>query len=438
MFDVIVVGGRCGGASTALLLARLGVRVLLLDRSRFPSDRVSTHTIQLSGLARLDRWGLLDRVRATDCPPIRRITLDFGDFTLAGSPPAAGRISDTLCCRRLFLDAILLQAAIDAGVEVREGFSVSGLIFDTDRVVGIRGGEGQGRQVEERAPVVVGADGPASLVARAARAASYHSVGSLSFSYYSYWEGLDVHQAELFIRDCCAMATLPTNHGLTIVVVQRRIQDFPSFRSAIEVSFMRSLDLVPKLAERVRSGARVERFRGTSYQPNFLRTPWGPGWVLVGDAGCHKDSITAQGIGDAFCDAEMAVDAIWEALSGRQTFEMAMRQYHGRRDERVRHPYWRAVSAAQLETPSGDSKSFLRALATNQEQADRFLGLDAGTVAFSDFYSPENLRAIWPEDQAKVMSVVPPTLRPDRTRHPVPEYSLFPAGGTEDTYSSIL
>ena len=95
MYDAIVVGARCAGSPTAMLLARQGYRVLLVDRSTFPSDTLSSHYLLLSGAARLKRWGLLDEVASSNCPPISNYTFDFGPFALTGSPPPAGDVSRT-------------------------------------------------------------------------------------------------------------------------------------------------------------------------------------------------------------------------------------------------------------------------------------------------------------------------------------------------------
>src|SRR3954470_2578800 len=137
-YAVIVVGARCAGSPTAMLLARRGHRVLLVDRATFPSDTVSTHVVQPLGVAALDRWGLRERLVATGCPSIHTYAFDFGPITLSGAPGTADA-PVAYCPRRTVLDTLLVEAAIDAGVEVREGFTVEGLLFDDGTVTGIRG-----------------------------------------------------------------------------------------------------------------------------------------------------------------------------------------------------------------------------------------------------------------------------------------------------------
>src|SRR3954469_13407024 len=173
-YDVIVVGARCAGAPTAMLLARKGYRVLMVDRATFPSDTVSTHVIHAPGVAALRRWGLLDGVVGTGCPPIEKYSFDFGPFTIAGTPRPSDGISTAYAPRRTVLDKILVDAASAAGAEVREHFIVEDVVVEGGDVVGIRGhGEG-GRTVFERARVVIGADGRNSHVAKAVGPRQYN------------------------------------------------------------------------------------------------------------------------------------------------------------------------------------------------------------------------------------------------------------------------
>src|SRR5512132_276313 len=165
--DVIVVGARCAGSPTAMLLARAGYRVLLLDKALFPSDTMSTHVVHPPGVAALERWGLLDRLVATGCPPIDTYTFDFGPLTLSGSPRPIDGVSVAYCPRRTVLDKLLVDAAVEAGAELREGFTVEEVLTSGGAVTGIRGHGRNGASVTERARIVIGADGRHSLVAKA-------------------------------------------------------------------------------------------------------------------------------------------------------------------------------------------------------------------------------------------------------------------------------
>src|SRR5690606_8764836 len=158
MYDAIVVGARCAGSPTAMLLAREGFRVLILDRASFPSDTLSAHYIHQPGVARLKRWRLLHQVAASNCPPARAPSVDVGPFQLRGTPPPAGDAAEAYAPRRTVLDQILVEAAAAAGVEVRERFSVTDLVMEGDRVTGIRGHGVGGAPVTEQARIVIGAD----------------------------------------------------------------------------------------------------------------------------------------------------------------------------------------------------------------------------------------------------------------------------------------
>ena len=334
LYDTIVVGARCAGAPTAMLLARAGYRVLLLDRCRFPSDSMRAHYIHPTGVAKLRDWGLLGHVLATGCPPIHTRTTDLGDFPLAEAPSPADGVDFELAPRRIVLDAILVEAAVAAGAELREGFAVTDLLTDGSRVIGIRG-RINGREVApERARLVIGADGLHSLVARAVVAPITDIRPALTCAYYSYWNSVPLTGAEVAFRPRRVVLAFPTNDRLSCVAVQSPVSEFAAFRADIEDSFHRALDdAAPGLAARVRVGQRVERWRGTADLPNVVRTPFGPGWALVGDAGYHKDPVTAQGISDAFRDSVLLTDAIDDGFSGREPMLRALAGYERRRNE---------------------------------------------------------------------------------------------------------
>jgi flavin-dependent dehydrogenase len=394
VYDAIVVGARCAGSPTAMLLARKGYRVLLLDKAGFPSDTLSTHYIHQPGVARLKRWGLLDRVIASNCPPVRRQTFDVGPFALTGSPPPTDGVAEGYAPRRTVLDKVLVDAAAAAGVEVREHFVVTDLLIDGDRVTGVRGHAVGGATVTEQARIVVGADGVRSLVARTVQAPTYDVRPVLACTYYTYWSDLPLVGPELYPRPDRMIVAGPTNDEQTLVIVYWPIASFHAVRTDIEGHFFAALDVVPHLAERARAGRRSERFRGTADLRNFFRRPYGPGWALVGDAAYHKDPITAQGISDAFRDAELLTDAIDAGFAGRQLLEEALADYERRRNAAVRPIYDLTCQLAALQPPTPEMQALFGALRHDQEQTDRFFGTIAGTVPIPEFFSPENLGRI--------------------------------------------
>lgn len=384
MYDAIVVGARCAGSPTAMLLARRGYRVLLVDRASFPSDTLSTLLIHPAGIAALQRWGLLDAVTASGCPPIETYAFDPGPFTLTGRPLAHDGIRTAYAPRRKVLDKILVDAAAQAGVEVRERFTVEDVVVEDGTVVGIRGHGDGGPSVVERARVVIGADGRNSRVARAVGPEEYAAKPVLANVFYTFWSDLPVDRVHIRLREDRGIASMPTNDGLTLILVGFPDAQAAEFKADVEASYLRSIDRDPELAERVRNATRAERFAGGGV-PNFIRKPYGPGWALVGDAGYTKDPITAQGISDAFRDAELCTTALDETFGGGRSFHDAMADYHQTRDAHALPIYDVTTHLATFEPPPPEMQQMLAAVHGNQEGMDAFLSVIAGTSSPADF-----------------------------------------------------
>ena len=393
-YDVIIVGARCAGSPAAMLLARRGYKVLAVDRATFPSDTISTHLIHPPGVAALRRWGLLDRLLATGCPAIHTYLFDVGPFTLSGTP---GTDDSPVAYgpRRTVLDKLLVDAASEAGAEIRESFIVDDLLFDGDRVSGIRGHSKGGEPVIEHARVVVGADGMHSLVARAVSAEQYNDKPPLQSSYYTYWSGLamDGH-FEAYDRGTRAFALWPTNDDLTLVIVGWPIAEFEANKADIEGHYLRACALAPALMERMAAARREERFIGAAV-PNYFRKPFGPGWALVGDAGYNKDFITAQGISDAFRDAERLATALHDSFSGTTSFDEAMGAYQSARDAHVTPTYEFTCQFARLAPPPIEMQQLLAAVHGNQDAMNGFVRVFSGVTSPADFFSPANVERIF-------------------------------------------
>jgi flavin-dependent dehydrogenase len=397
MYDAIVVGARCAGSPTAMLLARRGYRVLMVDRATFPSDTLSTHAVKLPAGAALRRWGLLDRVIASNCQPIRTWTVDVGPFALSGKAPPADGVTAGYAPRRRILDSILAEAAVEAGVEFRPEFSVDELLVDSERVIGVRGRTARNTSVVEQTRIVIGADGVHSLVARSVDAPQYNVKRALTCAYFSYFSGVATTGVEFYPRPGCTIITFPTNDEQSIVHVQWPNAEFPLVRADIEHNFLRALNLAPGLAERVRSDKREDRFYGTADLPNYFRKPHGPGWALVGDAGLHRDPITAQGIADAFRDAELLAIALDGVFCGRQTETAGLANYERQRNLAAMPIYEFTTQQATLEPPPPEMQQLFAALRGNQPQIDRFCGLVEGTTSIPEYFTPENLSQIMAE-----------------------------------------
>jgi 2-polyprenyl-6-methoxyphenol hydroxylase-like FAD-dependent oxidoreductase len=392
-FDAIVVGARCAGSPTAMLMARKGYQVLVVDRATFPSDTVSTHLVHPLGAAMLSKWGLLDRLAATGCPPIHTYCFDFGPFTISGSP-GTEKSPVAFGPRRTILDKLLVDAAAEAGAEVREDFTVEEVLIEDGRAVGIKGRSRHSGSTIERARVVVGADGLRSFVAEAVRPEQYDEKPPLCVGYYTYWSGLPMHgRSEVYIRDGRAFAAWPTHDGLTLVIAGWPYAEFADNKNDIEGSYLKTIELAPAFADRLRRAKREARFAGMAV-PNYFRKPYGPGWALVGDAGYNKDFITAQGIMDAFHDAELCVDALEKSFSGARPFEDAMAEYQRTRDARVKPMYDFTCELATLQPPPPEMQQLFAAVHGNQKAMDDFARMNAGTISPAEFFAPENVKAI--------------------------------------------
>jgi 2-polyprenyl-6-methoxyphenol hydroxylase-like FAD-dependent oxidoreductase len=398
-YDAIVVGARCAGAPTAMLLARKGHRVLLADKATFPSDTMSTHVVHPPGVAALDRWGLLDRLMASGCPPVETYSFDFGPLTISGSPQPFEGCARAYCPRRTVLDQLLVDAAVEAGVELRDGFTVDELTETGGTVTGVRGHARGGPVVTERAPVVSGADGRHSLVARTVRPEQYDERRSHLAMYYAYWSGLPVAGFDTTVRadDRRGWAAAPTHDDLTVLPFGWPVEEFQANRSDVEASFFATIDLAPEFAERVRAAKRESKFIGSAELPGYFRTPFGPGWALVGDAGYHKNPITAMGINDAFRDAELLAGALDDAFCGRRSYEEAMSGYQQARDREAQPVYEFTDDFAQLRPPPPEMQQLIAAMHGNQRAMDGFVSVQASTLPAPEFFAPANVGRIMTE-----------------------------------------
>jgi len=395
MYDVIVVGARCAGAPAAMLLGRKGYKVLLVDRATFPSDIPHGHFIHRHGPGRLACWGLLDRIVSTGCPPVTSNVVDLGDFPLTGRRLIVDGVALGYGPRRSSLDKTLVDAAVEAGVELRQGFSVEDVVVEGDRVVGIRGrARTGGARVTERARVTIGADGRHSRVAAAVGAPVYDAVPAVACWYFSYWSGVAIDGLEIRARRDKVIFAFPTNDGLVAIFAGWPIDLLPKVRANVDAHFAAAFDEIPGLAERVRCGRRESRYFGATDLPNFFRKPFGPGWALAGDAGCHKDPYLALGICDAFRDVEWLADAIDTGLSGRGDLLGALEEYETRRNDAARQDYWQNLNAARFVPPPAEVYRIRAAIRGDEEATRQFFLAHEGMIPRESFFNPENLERL--------------------------------------------
>ena len=333
-YDVVVVGARPAGAATAMVLARAGLRVLVVDRSHYGADTISTHALMRGGVLQLARWGLLDTVAAAGTPPVRGCVFHYGEDRIRVPIKPGFGVDALYAPRRTVLDPILVGAARDAGAEVRFGVAVAGLRRDGHgRVTGVVGRDEGGAAFEIGARITVGADGLGSTVARFAGAPVERAAASAVAFIYGYWDGLPVQDYELFYRPGVTAGLFPTNGGQVCVFAGTSPRRFRlETRAGVTPAYTRLLgEAAPEvLAAGARPPKRLRVFAGR--RPGYLRQATGPGWALVGDAGYFKDPVTAHGITDALRDAELLARAIITAARGEADEAVALAAYQATRD----------------------------------------------------------------------------------------------------------
>ncbi len=381
MYDVIVIGARCAGSPSAMLLARKGYRVLLVDRKTFPSDTVSSHFIWHGAIARLRKWGLLDAIVASGCPPIRKITFDFGDIAFSSSPAPVDGIDATYAPRRSVLDKILIDAARTAGAEVRERFLVTGILASDSCVTGIIGSAEGGSISEIHARVVIGADGAESILASSMSPRMYEIRPSGCSVYYSHWSGVPDDGFHLYLREGFAGGLFPTNDGNSCVLAAWTHDAFPHAQQDITRTYRQVLAQIAPLADRIRHGKQAERILGATEIAPYLRVPFGEGWALAGDAGCRRNPITAQGIAGAFRDADLLADALDNGLSGRESMANALAGYELLRNEAEMPMYEFTAERSQLRPLTAGSRELYTQFSRDPAGARRYLGVLAGTLS---------------------------------------------------------
>jgi 2-polyprenyl-6-methoxyphenol hydroxylase-like FAD-dependent oxidoreductase len=314
-YDVVIVGARAAGAATAFLLARSGLRVLLVDRGRYGTDTLSTHALMRGGVLQLSRWGLLNKIIAAGTPPARRATFRYADAVVPVTIKPSYGVDALYAPRRTVLDPILVDAAVASGADVRFGTAVADLGRDRHgAVTGVTGRTRDGQAFRARARIVVGADGIRSTIAERA-GAPFERVGTSAAAVtYGYWSGLQTDGYEWNFRPGATSGVIPTNDGQACVFASappRRIGR-GGLAPLTQIVAESSADLAGRLAAAAPPRA-LHTFTG---RPGHMRRSWGPGWALVGDAGYFKDPLTAHGLTDALRDAELLARGIIAVAGG--------------------------------------------------------------------------------------------------------------------------
>ena len=331
VYDAIVVGARVAGAATAMLLARFGRNVLLVDRTRLGTDTMSTLALMRGGVLQLSRWGLLDAVVAAGTPPVHRTTFSYASGTVPVTVKSSFGVTALYAPRRTVLDPILVDAAVAAGAEVRFGVAVTGVTRDgAGRVNGVVGRTRAGRAFAASARTVIGADGLHSTVAAQVGAPTERAGSSVAAVTYGYWTGLATDGYEWNFHPAASSGVVPTNDGQALVYVSAPPARIG--RGGLEPLTRIVAASSPQLAERLAGARPPATLRTFTGHRGHVRRSWGPGWALVGDAAYFKDPLTAHGMTDALRDAELLARAL-VAVAGGADEAGALADYQRTRDE---------------------------------------------------------------------------------------------------------
>jgi menaquinone-9 beta-reductase len=390
-FDVVVVGARCAGSPLATALAQRGLRVCALDRSRFPSETLSTHVIQPQGVAVLDRLGVLDDVLEAGAVSLSRFSLVTDDARIEAAIDPEEFGSPALCIRRITLDNVLVEAAGAAGADVRTDTACVGLLREGDRVVGVETG-----QERLRARLVVGADGRRSTVAGRVGAAEYFKAPAGRLFAWAYFEGAPADdQLRLGSLGELNFVASPTDAGLYMAAVCPSLGVKDAFLAERESSYMTGLKAWPEMVGHLAEASRVGPIRVMTSWYGFFREAAGPGWVLLGDAGNFKDPSPAQGIADALRQAERLAEAIEAGLDGASDIDSELRRWWEWRDEDGFEMHWFATDMGAPGAPRPLAAQVMRDMAADQDMTRGFLRVLNHEVSPSRFFTlPRVGRAI--------------------------------------------
>lgn len=384
--DVVVVGGRVAGASTALLLARAGLSVALVDRGQRGSDSLSTHAMMRGGILQLSRWGVLARVVAAGTPAVRRTVFHYpdGEDVDVSIRPRAG-VDALYAPRRHLLDRLLVEAAEEAGVRVLHETTVTSLRHDADgRVAGVVGRTRTGTPVDLPAGLTIGADGIRSRVAEQTGAATTWRGRTASAVLYRYVDDPGGDGYEWTYGAGAAAGVIPTNDGASCLFVSTTPERMRRLR---RLGVERAVDDLlatagPAAVERAQGLRPLSPVRGWAGVPGFARESAGPGWALVGDAGYFKDPITSHGMTDALRDAELLARQVLAAHSGVVDEPVALRRYQETRDRLSRQLFETTELVAAYDWDAEGIRALLRRFSTAMgDEVEHLESLDAVAVA---------------------------------------------------------
>jgi 2-polyprenyl-6-methoxyphenol hydroxylase-like FAD-dependent oxidoreductase len=379
-FDVVIVGARCAGSPLAIFLKRAGLSVCVVDQAGFPSDALSTHMFQVSGIEIMEKLGIFEDVLATKAPPVTNCHMRFEDVDFSG-PPRVREGDPTvpmLCVRRLSLDVILVEKALAEGVDVRLHTRVTGLVEKDGRVAGIRVAGRDGHASTIGADLVVGADGRLSTIARLVGSRRYHVLPSERLSTWAYFSNVPREpEARLFYfrKGDEFIVAAPTDNDLYLAISCPSVEQSPAYRADGVGAFNRAVATCEPLADLLKGAKRETKFRGLTRFEGYFREATGPGWVLVGDSGHFKEPTPGQGISDALRQVEKLSAAITRGFGGAERLDKELRRWWRWRDKDSIQHYWFCFDVGRRGPISPVRLELLRAVAADEEWRKDFLDI---------------------------------------------------------------
>ena len=370
--DVVVVGARCAGSASAIALASHGLRVVVLDKARFPSDTLSTHLLWPAGLVELQALGVLDAVTALGAPPMPIAYAFAGGIEVRADYTPVDGIAHAMCVRRTGLDAALVTRARALGADVREHTNVTDVVERGGRVVGVRYRDPDGTH-EVLASLVVGADGRRSTVAQlVGSAAPYRARPSGRACYYGYWRDHadEWRSVAAQWREGGELGTaFPCDDGMVLVLLQPPVGRADEFAVDVETAYRQTIDKMPGLVDRLRGRELIGPVRSATDIESYFRRSSGAGWALAGDAGHFKDPVTAQGIRDALRYGRLLGDAVHDRLGDPDELDAALRRWERDRDRDCLEVYQWTNQLARGEPMSALELELYRAAAQDPDLA---------------------------------------------------------------------
>lgn len=389
-YDLAIIGARIAGASLAILAARAGLRVIAVDKSTFPSNKVPcTHTTPAGAIRVLQRLGVYDDFIKAGACPIERLDFITSHGRMMGEIRENGKPTHALQLRRYVMDRILVEHARKAGAEVRENFLVRELIREGERIVGFRGENGFGSVEEIRARLVVAADGRRSLFGHESPFVKNWPCNR--FYYYQYFEPRGTIDPVILCWDddpdivCIA----PIGEGLWLGMVAPHASKFDEFVVDLQENFNKWLCSKEEIRELVANSKPISRIWGRGNLINTYRDPVANGLVLLGDSGLDIDPLAAQGIAWAFISAEILADVLAKCFKSGDLSPAALAEFRAQRDARLLEYFKHFTTVSLTRKRSEREQEFMSSLVKNPDLASDLVGIWHMTVLPSSVFGAD-------------------------------------------------